>query len=83
MAGQGPASDGRGDQSARLPETIYRIYCQRGDVENRLKELHRERLIKLDAWVQRSIRRMVLHVLTTFPWLRARRQVARAAGATS
>src|SRR3989475_10589669 len=22
------------------PETVYRIYCQRGDMENRLKELH-------------------------------------------
>src|SRR5213594_1650189 len=22
------------------PETVYRLYCQRGDVENRLKELH-------------------------------------------
>src|SRR2546426_6628761 len=22
------------------PETVYELYCQRGDVENRLKELH-------------------------------------------
>jgi hypothetical protein len=114
-------------------ETVYRIYCQRGDVENRLKELHhgleldrtscsrflanqfrvlltlaayvlfqelqrrahgtacadaqvstlRERLIKLAVWVQRSVRRIVLHLPTTFPWLRTWRQIARAVGATS
>ena len=115
------------------PETVYRIYCQRGDVENRLKELHhglemdrtscsrflanqfrvlltlaayllfqelrrrargtgcadaqvttlRERLIKLAVWVQRTVRRIVLHLPTTFPWLPAWRQIARAVGATS
>ena len=115
------------------PETVYRVYCQRGDVENRLKELHhglemdrtscsqflanqfrvlltlaayllfqelryrargtacadaqvstlRERLIKLAVWVQRSVRRIVLHLPTTFPWLPTWRQLARAVGATS
>jgi len=115
------------------PETVYRIYCQRGDVENRLKELHhglemdrtscsrfwanqfrvlltlaaytlfqelrrravgtacadaqvttlRERLIKLAVWVQRTVRRIVLHFPTTFPWLPTWRQLARAVGATS
>jgi hypothetical protein len=115
------------------PETVYRIYCQRGDVENRLKELHhglemdrtgcskflanqfrvllalaayilfqelrrravttacadaqvttlRERLIKLAVWVQRSARRIVLHLPLTFPWLPTWRQLARAVGATS
>ena len=115
------------------PETVYRIYCQRGDMENRLKELHhglemdrtscsrflanqfrvlltlaayllfqelrrrargtvcadaqvttlRERLIKLAVWVQRTVRRIVLHLPTTFPWLPAWRQIARAVGATS
>jgi DDE family transposase len=116
------------------PQTVYeRIYCQRGDMENRLKELHhgleldrtscsrflanqfrvlltlaayvlfqelqrrahgtacadaqvltlRERLIKLAAWVERSVRRIVLHLPTTFPWLRTWRQLARAVGATS
>ncbi len=114
------------------PETVYRIYCQRGDMENRLKELHhglemdrtscsrflanqfrvlltlaayilfqelqrrargtacadaqvttlRERLIKLAVWVECSVRRIVLHLPATFPWLRAWRQVARAVGAT-
>ncbi len=115
------------------PETVYQIYCQRGDVENRLKELHhglemdrtscsrflanqfrvlltlaayiffqelrrrargtacadaqvttlRERLIKLAVWVQRSVRRIVLHLPTTCPWLPMWRQLARAVGATS
>ena len=116
------------------PQTIYeQIYCQRGDVENRLKELHhgleldrtscsrflanqfrvlltlaayllfqelqrrargtacadaqvttlRERLIKLAVWVECSVRRIVLHLPTSFPWLRTWRQLARAAGATT
>ena len=116
------------------PQTIYeQIYCQRGDVENRLKELHhgleldrtscsrflanqfrvlltlaayllfqelqrrargtacadaqvttlRERLIKLAVWVERSVRRIVLHLPTSFPWRRTWRQLARAAGATT
>jgi hypothetical protein len=116
------------------PQTVYeQIYCQRGDMENRLKELHhgleldrtscsrflanqfrvlltlaayvlfqelqrrahgttcadaqvltlRERLIKLAAWVERSVRRIVLHLPATFPWLRTWRQLARAVGATS
>src|SRR3989449_9628819 len=115
------------------PETVYGIYCQRGDMENRLKELHpgleldrtscsrflanqfrglltlaayvlfqelqrraqgtacadaqvttlRERLLKLAVWVERSVRRIVLHLPMTFPWLRTWRQLARAAGATT
>jgi hypothetical protein len=115
------------------PQTVYeQIYCQRGDMENRLKELHhglemdrtscsrflanqfrvlltlaayslfqelqrraggtacadaqvttlRERLIKLAVWVERSARRIVLHLPATFPWLRAWRQIACAVGAT-
>jgi len=115
------------------PEAVYQFYCQRGDVENRLKELHhglemdrtscsrflanqfrvlltlaayilfqelrrrargtacadaqistlRERLIKLAVWVQRSVRRIVLHLPAAFPWLPTWRQLARAVGATS
>jgi len=115
------------------PEAVYQLYCQRGDVENRLKELHhgleldrtscsrflanqlrvlltlaayilfqelrrraagtvcadaqvttlRERLLKLAVWVERSVRRIVLHLPMTFPWLRTWRQIARAVGATS
>jgi Transposase DDE domain group 1 len=115
------------------PETVYRFYCGRGDVENRLKELHhglemdrtscsrflanqfrvlltlaayilfqelrrraagtvcadaqvttlRERLIKLAVWVERSVRRIVLHLPRTFPWLPTWRKLARAVGATS
>jgi hypothetical protein len=114
------------------PQAVYEIYCGRGDVENRLKELHhglemdrtscssflanqfrvlltlaayilfqelrrraaktvctdaqvttlRERLIKLAVWVERSVRRIVLHLPTTFPWLTTWRQVAQAVGAT-
>jgi len=119
---------------AGAPRTVYEeVYCQRGDMENRLKELHhglemdrtscsrflanqfrvlltlaayilfqelqrrahsttcadaqvttlRERLIKLAVWVERSVRRIVLHLPATFPWLRAWRQIARAVGATT
>ena len=35
------------------------------------------------AGVQRTVRRIVLHLPTTFPWLPAWRQIARAVGATS
>ena len=116
------------------PQAVYEaIYCRRGDVENRLKELHhglemdrtscsrflanqfrvllslaayilfqelqrrargtacadaqvitlRERLIKLAVWVERSVRRIVLHLPATCPWLSTWRQLARAVGATS
>jgi len=115
------------------PQAVYEFYCQRGDVENRLKELHhglemdrtscskflanqfrvlltvaayllfqelrrrattttcadaqvttlRERLVKLAVWVERSARRIVLHLPLTFPWLSTWRQLARAVGATS
>ena len=43
----------------------------------------RERLIKLAVWVERSVRRIVLHLPTAFPWLPTWRQIARAVGATS
>jgi hypothetical protein len=115
------------------PEAVYQFYCGRGDVENRLKELHhglemdrtscsdflanqfrvlltlaayilfqelqrravgtacaaaqvttlRERLLKLAVWVQRSARRIVLHLPASFPWLSTWTQLARAVGATS
>jgi hypothetical protein len=108
------------------PEAVYQIYRERGDMENRLKELHhglemdrtschrftanqfrvlltaaayilfqtlqahtpgtacagaqvstlRERLLKLAAWVERSARRIVLHLPTTCPWLTTWRQIA-------
>ena len=113
------------------PEAVYQLYRERGDMENRLKELHhglemdrtscprflanqlrvlltaaayilfqtlqayaqgttcadaqvstlRERLLKLAAWVQRSVRRIVLHLPTTYPWLAAWRHIAVAVGA--
>ncbi len=113
------------------PERVYAIYCERGDMENRLKELHhgleldrtrcprfwanqlrvlltlaaylllqdlrrraagttcadaqvstlRERLIKLAACVERSVRRIVLHLPLHFPWLSDWRHIAQAVGA--
>ena len=42
----------------------------------------RERLLKLAVWVERSVRRIVLHLPTTFPWLPTWRQLAVAVGAT-
>jgi hypothetical protein len=113
------------------PKAVYAIYCGRGDMENRLKELHhglaldrtschrflanqfrvllslaayilfqtlqaqaqgtacagaqvstlRERLLKLAAWVERSVRRIVLHLPTTYPWLTTWRQLALRVGA--
>jgi hypothetical protein len=101
------------------PATVYaRLYCGRGDMENRLKELQlgvamdrtscsrvaanqlrlllavaayvlfqvlqsvarsttlgsaqvwtlRERLLKIAVWVERSVRRIVLHLPHAFPW---------------
>jgi hypothetical protein len=111
---------------AAPPEVVYQVYRERGDMENRLKELHhglemdrtschrftanqfrvlltaaayilfqtlqahaqgtacadaqvstlRERLLKLAAWVERSVRRIVLHLPTTYPWLMTWRQIA-------
>jgi hypothetical protein len=115
------------------PAHMYALYCARGDMENRLKELHhgleldrtscsrftanqfrvlltaaayvlfqelqrrahrtacagaqvttlRERLLKVAVWIERSVRRIVLHLPTAFPWLRPWQQLARAVGATS
>src|SRR6266446_895242 len=42
----------------------------------------RERLLKLAVWVERSVRRIVLHLPTTFPWLSTWQRLARAVGAT-
>ena len=42
----------------------------------------RERLLKLAVWVERSVRRIVLHLPLTFPWLPTWQQLARAVGAT-
>ena len=113
------------------PQWIYeQVYCQRGDIENRIKELHdleidrtsctnfwanqfrvlltaaayvlmqelrlraagtacaraqvcmlRERLLKLGARVLVSVRRVVVHLPASFPFLPAFRQVALALGA--
>jgi len=113
------------------PAAVYAVYCQRGDVENRLKELHeglalgrtscsrfwanqfrvlltaaayvllqelrrraqgtacanaqvstlRERLLKLAVWVERSVRRFVLHLPQCAPWGTTWQHIARAVGA--
>jgi hypothetical protein len=113
---------------------IYeQVYCQRGDVENRIKELHhgleidrtscskfwanqlrvlmtaaayvlmqelrlraartacaraqvgtlRERLLKLGARVVVSVRRVVIHLPVSFPFLNSFRQIALAFGVSS
>jgi hypothetical protein len=43
----------------------------------------RERLLKVAVWVERSVRRIVLHFPVSFPWQPTWRQLARAVGATS
>jgi hypothetical protein len=117
---------------AGKPQAIYeRIYCRRGEIENRIKELHdglqidrtsctrfwanqfrvlmtaaayvlmqelrlraaktasaraqvatlRDRLIKLGARVVVSVRRIVVHLPASFPFLKDWRRVAGALGA--
>ncbi|MBI4484582.1 MAG: IS1380 family transposase [Acidobacteria bacterium] len=116
----------------QMPQFVYeRVYCARGDIENRIKELHdglqigrtsccrfwanqlrvlltaaayvlmqelrlraartacaraqvttlRERLLKLGVHVVRSVRRLVLHLPTSTPFLDAWRHIALALGA--
>ena len=116
------------------PQWIYeQVYCERGDIENRIKELHhgleidrtscskfwanqfrvlmtaaayvlmqelrrraartdcgraqvgilRERLLKLGAYVVVSVRRVVIHLPVSFPFLSSFRQIAWAFGASS
>jgi len=115
------------------PEQVYAIYRGRGDMENRIKELHhglevdrtsctsflanqfrvlmtaaayvlmqelrlhaagsdlaaaqvgtlRERLFKLAAWVDRTVRRIVIHFPLSYPWAPTWRAIAAALGATS
>jgi hypothetical protein len=114
------------------PATVYALYCARGDMENRLKELQhgvaltrtscsrfaanqlrllfslaayalfqtlqllargtalaaaqvgtlRERLLKIAVWVERSVRRIVLHFPRACPWREVWQQLAHALGAT-
>jgi hypothetical protein len=114
------------------PAHVYHVYRQRGDVENRIKELKyglaidrtscsrfranafrviltvaayvllqelrrrsrkmwggtaqvwtlRERLLKIGAWVERSVRRVVVHLPASFPWLPTWRWLACSVGAT-
>ena len=110
---------------------LPKIYCERGEIENRIKELHhgleidrtscsrfwanqfrilltaaafvlfqeirlcatntslaraqvstlRERLLKVGAWVEISVRRIVLHLPASFPWRGTWNRVALALGA--
>jgi hypothetical protein len=115
------------------PATVYtRLYCGRGDMENRLKELQqgvaidrtscsrftanqfrlwlsvaayvlfqvlqgfargtvigaaqvstlRASLLKVAVWIERSVRRVVLHFPRAFPWRDAWQQLAQALHAT-
>ena len=114
------------------PAHVYAFYRQRGDAENRIKELKdgvaldrlscsrflgnqfrllltaaayvlvqalrlhaagtacataqattlRERLLKIAVWVERSVRRIVLHFPAAFPWRSEWRQIACAVGAS-
>jgi hypothetical protein len=116
----------------QTPQWLYKkVYCQRGEIENRIKELHalqidriscsrfwanqfrvlltaaayilmqelglqaahtncalaqvwtlRERFLKLGARVVVSVRRVVLHLPASFPFLSAFQQVALALGAS-
>jgi Transposase DDE domain group 1 len=114
------------------PRHLYKkVYCARGEIENRLKELHhgleidrssctnflanqlrvlltaaayalmqelrlsashsgcaraqvstlRDRLLKLGVWVERSVRRIVLHLPDSFPFLADWLRIARSVGA--
>jgi hypothetical protein len=114
------------------PRHLYkRVYCARGEIENRIKELHhgleidrtsctsflanqmrvlltaaayvlmqelrlsargsrcaraqvstlRERLLKLGVWVERSVRRIVLHLPVAFPYRNEWSRIARVLGA--
>ena len=114
------------------PRYLYKkVYCARGEIENRIKELHhgleidrtsctsflanqlrvlltaaayvlmqelrlavrtgecaraqvgtlRERLLKLGVWVERSVRRIVLHMPKSFPYLADWLRIARSVGA--
>jgi Transposase DDE domain group 1 len=114
------------------PRYLYKkVYCDCGDVENRIKELHhgleiartsctsflanqlrvlltaaayvlwqelrlrarvgefataqvstlRERLLKLGVWVESSVRRIVLHLPDSFPYLDEWLRIARSVGA--
>jgi hypothetical protein len=42
----------------------------------------RDRLVKLGVWLERSVRRVVVHVPAAFPWRREWGQLAIALGAT-
>jgi len=42
----------------------------------------RERLLKVAVWVERSVRRIVLHLPQSFPWRAAWQHLAHALGAT-
>jgi hypothetical protein len=116
----------------QTPAHVYQLYRERGDVENRIKELKeglaldrlscsrflsnqfrllltaaayvlvqalrlvaagtacataqattlRERLLKVAVWIERSVRRIVLHLPVSFPWRLTWREIACAVGAT-
>ena len=42
----------------------------------------RERVLTVAVWIERSVRRIVLHLPASFPWRLTWRQIACAVGAT-
>ena len=59
-----------------LRDRARRTGCARAQVSTL-----RERLVKLGAWVDRSVRRIVLHLPASYPWLNDWRAIARSVGA--
>ena len=59
-----------------LRDRAHHTGCARAQVSTL-----RERLVKLGAWVDRSVRRIVLHLPASYPWLSDWRAIARSAGA--
>ena len=83
----------------QTPQWLYEnVYCQRGEIENRIKELRlsaagtncaraqvwtlRERFLKLGARVLASVRRLVVHLPQSFPYLAAFQKISMGLGAS-
>ena len=74
------------------PQWLYeQVYCQRGEIEQAAHTscaraqvwTIRERLLKLGARLMGSVRRVVVHLPASFPFLSTFRQVALALGAST
>ncbi|MGC8507885.1 MAG: transposase, partial [Thiomonas sp.] len=58
-----------------------RLSARRGDCARAQVSTLRERLLKLGVWVERSARRIVLHLPQSFPYLDDWLRIARSVGA--